>query len=216
MGKTILHPPVAPEILSGEFLIRRPGATLADYERLADEDTRLELIDGALIMHSPANIRHESLFKFLLFLLDGYGTRSGAGQAYGSRTPLMLDLGLDEARRVEPDIIFIRTENLHRLGDTALEGPADLVIEILSPATREYDLGEKRGVYADAGVPEYWMIDPMDQRFLADRPAGTRVSEQKTGRHDSASVPGFWIDVGWLWQTPTPDVQACLRQILGV
>ena len=207
----MLRPPIAPEMLAGEFIFKRFGATVADYERLADEDTRLELIDGVLIMHSPANVRHETLFKFLLFLLDTYATKSGAGQVFGSRTPLILE----KERRVEPDLLFIKTENLHRLGDVALEGPADLVIEILSPATRDYDLGEKSDLYAAAAVPEYWMIDPMEERFYADRPAGTRASDQRSGRYESASMPGFWIDVAWLWQRPVPNVDDCLDQILG-
>ncbi len=162
-------------------------------------------------MHSPANVRHELLFKFLLRLLDGHATRHDLGLVLGSRTPMIFE----EDCRVEPDLLFIRKENLGRLGDTALEGPADLVVEILSPATRGYDRGEKRDVYAAAGVPEYWMIDPMRGRFLVDRPAGTRAAELSAGRCESAALPGFRIDATWLFRDPLPSADACLREIFG-
>ena len=132
------------------------------------------------------------------------------GRVFGSRTPMFLD----EERRFEPDLLFVANANLARLGDVALTGPADLVIEILSPATRDYDLGEKRTAYAAAGVPEYWMVDPQAATLLVDRPAGTRVAELKTGRYETPVLPGFLLDVAWLWQDPLPDAGACLTSIL--
>jgi Uma2 family endonuclease len=196
-------------MLSGEFLFKRYGATLEDYNRAADEDTRLELLDGVLIMHSPANVRHERQFGFLLALLDGFAIRTGSGIVLGSRTPMVLD----DERHFEPDLLFVKTGHLHRLGEVALTGPADLVIEILSPATRDYDLGEKREAYAAGGVPEYWMIDARVKRFLVDRPAGTRVAELSHERYETEAIPGFWLNVGWLWQEPLPDAGTCLGQI---
>jgi len=205
-----IHPSIAPEMLAGEYLFRRYGATVADYDRAADEDTRLELIDGILIMHSPANVRHEDIFWFVGSLLRGYAQATHTGRVFGSRTPLHLS----DERRVEPDLLFILNEHLGRLGDVALTGPADVVIEILSPATRDYDLGEKRSLYADAGVPEYWIIDPAESRFLVDRPAGKQVAELSEEHYTSEALASFWLDVGWLWQEPLPDPQACLAQIV--
>jgi Uma2 family endonuclease len=197
-------------MLAGEFLFKRYGATVEEYERAADEDTRLELLDGVLIMHSPANVRHERQFGFLLTLLDGFAVRTGTGIVLGSRTPMVLD----DERHFEPDLLFIKAEHLHRLGEVALAGPADLVVEILSPATRDYDLGDKRDAYAAGGVPEYWMIDAQARRFLVDRPAGTRVMELSRERYETQAIPGFWLDVDWLWQDPLPDPGTCLAQIL--
>ena len=207
MGKAA----IISEMVAGEYLFRRYGASAADYERAANEDTRLELIDGVLIMHSPASVGHERLFSFLYRLLTGNVNATGAGEVFGSRTPVVFD----DDRRVEPDLLFIKREHLDRLGEVALAGPADVVVEILSPATRDYDLGEKRDVYAEAGVPEYWIVDPMNSVLLIDRPAGTRVVELAEGRFESQILPGFWLDVSWLWQQPLPDPQRCVNQILG-
>jgi Uma2 family endonuclease len=201
---------IIPEMVTGEYIFRRYGATVADYEHAANEDARLELLDGVLIMHSPANVKHEDLFWFLGGLLRGYAGMKRLGRVFGSRTPI----NLEDERRFEPDLIFIKNENLHRLGDTALVGPPDLAIEILSPATRDYDLGEKREAYADAKIAEYWIIDPMDQVLLVDRPAGNRHCELANGRYESAALAGFWLDVAWLWQSPLPDANACLQTVL--
>lgn len=209
VGRADLPGPIPPEMVEGEYLLERHGATLADYERIANEDTRLDFFDGVLVMHSPANVKHEDTFWFLGMLLRGFVMPRGLGRVFGSRTPL----SLAGDRRVEPDLLFVRTENLGRLRDVEFEGPADLVIEILSPATRDYDLGRKRAIYAEAGVPEYWMIDPAASRLLVDRPAGQRTTEMNSGRYDAAAIPGFWIDVAWLWQNPLPDPAECLKQI---
>jgi Uma2 family endonuclease len=202
---------VPSEMLAGEYLFRRYGATVADYEKAADEDSRLELLDGVLIMHSPASVHHEHLFWFLGSLLRGYVEAKRLGRVFGSRTPMVLD----DERRFEPDLLFVSDRNLARLGEVALSGPADLLIEILSPATRDYDLGEKRQAYADGHVPEYWVVDPQARLILVDRPAGQRVLELASGRLESPNLPGFWLEVGWLWQDPLPEAGRCLAQILG-
>lgn len=195
-------------LLAGEFLVFRFGATLADYEAIATEDTRLELIDGVLVMHSPANVGHERLFHFLSKLLGLWVGRHDMGVLLGSRTPMILD-----DRRFEPDLLFIRKENLYRLGEVALDGPADLVVEILSPATSEYDMGKKRTAYAEGGVPEYWIIDRDERQFLVDRPAGKRYAQLPTGLYQTPALPGFTLNVDWLWQDPLPDPLECLQSM---
>jgi Uma2 family endonuclease len=207
MGKVL----IPSEMVSGEYLFKRYGATVEDYDRAAEEDTRLELIDGILVMHSPASVRHERIFGFLLSLLQGYANKTRAGIVLGSRTPMFLE----EDQRFEPDLLFIQQRHLDRLGETALVGPADLVVEILSTATRDYDLNEKRNAYAAGAVPEFWIVDPMASVFLADRPAGTRQAELVRGRYESESLPSFWLDVEWLWQEPLPDAGECLAKILA-
>lgn len=202
---------VPDEMLAGEYLFMRYGATTADYERAADEHTRLELLDGVMIMHSPANVRHERIFWFLGAMLQGFVVPRDLGIVLGSRTPMHLD----EERRFEPDLLFLSKANAARLGETAVSGPADLVVEILSPATRAYDLGQKRDAYAAGGVPEYWLVDVAESNVLIDRPAGQRVTERGAGSVETPALPGFRLDVGWLWQDPPPDPHACLQQVIA-
>jgi Uma2 family endonuclease len=98
-----------------------------------------------------------------------------------------------------------------------MEGPADLVIEVASPADQRRALRLKLPRYRQAGIREIWVIDPYTRTLRVEALEGAtyRVRELTTGRLDSAALPGFWIEVSWLWQQPLPSVLACLRQILG-
>lgn len=205
-----MHQQLVPiEMLDGEYLFRRYGASLEEYEHAATEDSRIELIDEMLVMHAPASERHEDLFRFLVRVIDGYAEDRRLGKVYGSRMAMILGA----KRRFEPDLAFVRLENLGRVTPTSIQGPADLIIEILSPATRDYDLNEKRRAYADGGVPEYWMIDPDSRRLFVDRPAGRRHAELTEGVIEPLALPGLRLDVSWLWQEPLPLVSECMARL---
>ena len=67
---------------------------------------------------------------------------------------------LSEENVVQPDILFVARTRLHIVGKTNIPGAPDLVVEILSPGTRQKDLAIKRKIYARFGVQEYWIVDP--------------------------------------------------------
>lgn len=201
---------VAEELHGGEFIYRHFGATVDDYCRLANEDTHLELIDGVLTMHSPASFRHERVFLFLASLAEAYASRKKLGMVVGSKAAVVLD----EERRVEPDIVFLKTEHLNQIGEVWINGPVDWIVEILSPATRDHDLGDKRRIYSDAGIPELWFIDLAQSRILIERPAGQRIVEIQRGRAQCEALAGFWIEADWLWQKDPPIALDCLSEIL--
>jgi hypothetical protein len=104
--------------------------------------------------------------------------------------------GTDEFR--EPDVVFLLTENLGRMGEDYAEG-ADLVMEVMSDDDRRRDIETKRFEYARAGIPEYWLVDPMLRRITVLRLEGDRYavhSESKPGeRAASALLAGFDLDV---------------------
>ena len=70
------------------------------------------------------------------------------------------DVILTDENIVQPDILFVSNERLGIIGEANISAPPDLVIEILSPSTRNKDLEIKRKVYAGFGVREYWIVDP--------------------------------------------------------
>jgi Uma2 family endonuclease len=183
-----------------------------DFYRLAGEDSNLEYLDGGLWVREAASNRHEALFGFLLVLLTGFLDERGGGIVRGSRYPMRLD----ERWSPEPDLMVVRDEHLDRVQELRLEGPADLVIDIASAGAPRHDLHKKLPRYREAGIPEIWLVDPSAEtvevnRRQAARYETTRVHE---GRLESPVVPGFWLDVGWLWTDPLPSTLACLRQIL--
>ncbi|MBD3253893.1 MAG: hypothetical protein GF383_02320 [Candidatus Lokiarchaeota archaeon] len=73
---------------------------------------------------------------------------------------------LSEKWNPEPDLMVIKPEHYNRIMETRIQGPADLVIEILSPTTRELDLTKKLPHFRQAGVEEVWIIAPENQEFI--------------------------------------------------
>ena len=86
--------------------MRKFGVSEEEYEEFTDEDTKAELFDGTLIIHSPASIRHEDIFGFLYFLMRGYAEHKRLGKVLGSRAtmhlgPCMLEYFICEGREAE-------------------------------------------------------------------------------------------------------------------
>lgn len=198
--------------LEPPFVLIKPAVSEEEFYALEGEDSDWEFLDGRLVM-SPASNRHENLFRFLLMILSGFLDERGGGAVRGSRYPMRLD----ERWSPEPDLMVVREENLGRMGEQRLEGPADLVIEIVSAGDLRFEEREKLPRYRQARIPEIWLIDPYAESVGVET-LGTRgyqVASQREGRLASTVVPGFWIEVGWLWREPLPSSLACLREILG-
>jgi Uma2 family endonuclease len=116
----------------------------------------------------------------------------------------------------EPDILFISQEHLDRLKETYLEGPADLVVEIVSPESRLRDRGEKYAEYEMGGVREYWLIDLEERQadfYELDGRGRYRRLEPEAGIYRSQVLSGFWLKVEWLWRDPLPPVLGVLREL---
>lgn len=88
------------------YLVWKYGVTEEEFDRLTDEDTKADLLDGMLIIHSPASLRHERIFMFLSFLINGSVESKRLGIVAGSR----LTMHLARCRKFEPDLLFVRRE----------------------------------------------------------------------------------------------------------
>lgn len=100
-----------------------------------------------------------------------------------------------------PDLLFIRRDRLYIVGSKAIEGAPDLVIEILSPSTKCRDLGRKADIYAQFGVPEYGIVDPVAQTLTIFARRGDRYEEvpPSGGTARSNVLPGLALDVAALF-----------------
>jgi Uma2 family endonuclease len=192
-----------------------PAKTKLSYEeflKLYDEDTRAEWVDGEVILLSPASNRHQDLSGFLTAILRAYAEAKQLGVVRSA--PFQMKLGLSGR---EPDLLFVAKEHLQRLKENYLDGPADLVIEIISPESRLRDRGEKLAEYELAGVREYWLIDPEEQRadfyILGDDGRYDRRRPRPDGRYRSEVLKGFELDTNWLWRSPLPSVLEVLREL---
>jgi Uma2 family endonuclease len=194
------------------YLLIRPVSGEEEFYALAGEDRGWEFLDGKLVM-SPASERHEDLFGFLGTLLRGFLDSRGGGVVRGSRYPMRLD----ERWSPEPDLLVVRRERRHLLTSKFLDGPADFVIEIASEADPRFEEREKLPRYEEAGIPEIWLVKPVDRVVAVRSRSGDAYEEtlHRSGRLASRQVPGFWIDADWLWQEELPSSLGCLQRILG-
>jgi len=181
-----------------------------------DEDSLAEWIDGDVVRVSPASRRHQAISDFVLRVFGDYVEQRELGQVISA--PFQMKTGPHLGGR-EPDVLFVGREHLERLKETYLDGPADLVVEVVSPESRLRDRGEKLAEYEMGGVHEYWIIDAEKQQadfYLLD--ADGHYERKRTdaeGTYRSHVVPGFWLNERWFWQEPLPRALSVLRE-LGV
>ncbi|MGL4610413.1 MAG: Uma2 family endonuclease [Trueperaceae bacterium] len=176
----------------------------------ADEDVRAEWVDGRVELMSPASRFHQFLARFLTNILQYYVEVNDVGEVIPAPFQMKIDLAI--AGR-EPDILFIAKENLDNLKDNYLEGPADLAIEILSPESRVRDRGTKFYEYEQAGVKEFWLLDPTRQQaeFYQLQDGIYQVVPSLDGIYQSNAIKGLWVNVTWFWQLPLPKTQDVVR-----
>ncbi len=187
--------------------------TLEEFLSL-DEDVWAEWEDGEVIVMAPASRIHQDIAGFLATLFRLFLEAHDLGQVY----PAPFAMHLPKTRRVrEPDLLVVLKENLHRLQKTHLQGPADLVLEILSEESALRDRGTKFAEYELEGVKEYWLIDPQGQRIdvfvLGEGGRFQRQKPDRQGFYRSEVLKGFRLKPEWLWQEPLPKVTDVLREM---
>jgi Uma2 family endonuclease len=182
------------------------------FDELVDEDTKAELIDGVMIVHSPASMEHDNIGGFVRGLMGFCSDAKGLGVVLGPDSLIHLAPG----RKCAPNVFFIRQAQVPVPLPKEFEGVPALVVEVLSPSNRRYDLCDKRQIYREAGVEEVWFIDSGLRQIIVDRRrAGSSTEEIVTaGRVSSAVLQGFWVNASWLWAQPLPNRFICLEEIL--
>ena len=132
--------------------------TYEDYLKTPD-DVRYELIEGDLLMTPSPVTKHQRILRELGFELLSFARVKDLGEIFLAP----FDVHLDNENVVEPDILFISKQRLHIIGEKNVQGPPDLVIEILSESTANRDLVQKKRLYAKFGVKEYWIVIPGEE-----------------------------------------------------
>lgn len=134
--------------------------TSEDYWNLPEGD-RAELINGQLYAMAPPSRVHQKLILKFSYTFENY-IQSHHGNCEIYPAPFAVNLDADDKNWVEPDISVICDRS--KLTDRGCKGAPDFVIEIVSPSSRKMDYSTKNVLYSEAGVREYWIVDPAKER----------------------------------------------------
>jgi Uma2 family endonuclease len=176
--------------------------TYEDYCRLPEDGHRYEVIRGFLYVTPAPAYKHQLVVGALSFVLRSYVQERGLGVVLTAPFDVRLPFGAGSP--VQPDLMFFRAGNTPGWEDLSFEGAPDLLAEVLSPGTRGRDRNVKLKAYQDAGVPEYWLVDP-EARTVVIHALGEdgRYAELARGgvgdSVGSAALPGFRVQVGTLF-----------------
>lgn len=137
-----------------------------DYIYSLPEGQRAELIDGVVYDMAPPNRIHQKISGRLHQKIANYiDAKNGTCEVYSA--PFGVFLSTDDTCYVEPDVSVICDKD--KLTDKGCNGAPDFIIEIVSPSSRKMDYRTKMTLYADAGVREYWIVDPEKERTTVYR-----------------------------------------------
>lgn len=130
--------------------------TYKDYAALPDDGRRYEVVNGVLFMApSPGGAHQDATSRFNYYLLTNV---EFAGLGKVRLAPFDVELAPNVV--VQPDVLVVLNASREKITESRIVGAPDLVIEVSSPSTANYDRREKYDAYARAGVPEYWIADP--------------------------------------------------------
>jgi Uma2 family endonuclease len=176
------------------------------------EDLRAEWVDGEVIIMSPASVEHEQLLIWLFNVLHPFVEHHDLGVILGSNVTVRL---ASQKRRRIPDLLFVSTSRQGLIKQNHVEGPPDLIIEVVSPDSQTRDRRKKHSEYEKGGVREYWILDPLSQRMEAYTLEGGEfvALESKKGVIRSALLDGFYLRSAWLWRRPLPKVVEIQKEL---
>lgn len=210
---------IPPETLidpaEGETIIAQ-GVSFENFLTYFGEK-RSEWLMGKVISIVTNTTQHNRILSFLLYFINLFLTFKPIGEVLLAGIPMYVG---DARPAREPDLLFVYNDHRVRIKATYLDGPADLVVEIVSPESEIRDRATKLSEYEAAGVAEYWLIDPprtewviyhlgQDGRYHP-RPVDAR------GRVNSAVLPGLALNANLLWQEnplSSPDLIEMARQL---
>lgn len=140
--------------------------TVAEFREIEydDSDTNwYELLDGELMKRDGSAFRaptpeHQRLVRRLIIALDAYINAHQLGEVLSSP----IDVFLDDVNVPQPDLVFVATDQLSIITKNGIEGVPRLVVEIISPTSIVRDRINKKALYEQAGVAEYWLVDPQN------------------------------------------------------
>ena len=134
----------------------KPPRTIREVYDALLEGTLAQLIENQLVMSPSPTDNHQKVLNRINFLIFKFLEDNPIGELRIA----LYDVHLDDENVYQPDILFIRNDQLSNIRKDGFYGAPSLVIELLSPGTARYDRHQKKVVYERIGVQEYWIVDP--------------------------------------------------------
>jgi Uma2 family endonuclease len=177
-----------------------------------DIDPHTEWVNGEVVPMAPVSDEHSDEQVFLIQILGMFVDARELGKLRVE--PFQMKTGPNLPGRAA-DILFVAKKNIPRLKKNHLEGPADLVVEIISPGSQSVDRGDKYFEYEAGGVKEYWLIDPLRKQaefYLLGRNGVYQLAPVRDGVFRSTVLKGLWLKVAWLWKNPRLSILAVQKE----
>lgn len=179
--------------------------TYEDLWRIREaSDERLEIIEGELFATPPATPMHQVILGRLAVLFD----RAMGAPRVGEVLPAMLDVRLANDTVVQPDLMILLAGRLKLIAEWGIDGPPNLLAEIVSAFSGVRDGAWKRDLYARHSIPEYWLVDPEKHTvtvFTDPCDAGYRTNIVSSDVAISATIPGLPADLAPLFTSIFDD-----------
>jgi Uma2 family endonuclease len=173
--------------------------TYADYVALPDDGQRHEILAGKIAVTPAPGRRHQEVVGELFAVLHGHAKARRLGQVFVSP----FDVILDDTSIVQPDIVYVVSGRLGIVVERGVEGAPSLVVEVISPSTRQRDRSAKLDLYARHGVAHCWVVDPEARSIEAYvLQSGAYVLQARASGHDSLRAepfPDLAIPASTLW-----------------
>ena len=174
--------------------------TYDDLLAMPDDGNRYELIFGEIVMSPAPATKHQHVLGQLYLRFSNHLKRCGLGVVF--LPPYDVRFSIHSV--VQPDLLVVRRERAAIVTKRNVYGSPDLVVEILSPSNRMQDLTTKAVLYADFGVPEYWIVDPETDRITINvlRDGQYAALQGRGGLVRSEILPGLKVRVADVFAMP--------------
>ncbi|MEZ4672167.1 MAG: Uma2 family endonuclease [Anaerolineae bacterium] len=210
--------------------VNTPQSSLAERERLyggkivaenvsyeefltGSYGTHVEWVNGAVIEMSPVKTEHGRLNSFLEFLLTYLLDRTIGGVVH--RDPVVMRAKPELPGR-QPDLQVILPDRMHYIKENEVAGPANLVVEIVSPESSKRDRGDKHDEYEQGGVQEYWILDPQRKEtlfYVRGEDELFHLTLPVEGVYNSTVLPQLTLKVDILWQAKLPTTTEIIQMV---
>jgi Uma2 family endonuclease len=170
-----------------------PRYTAEEVRKFDDPRLRFEVIKGELFVTPAPGTRHQRAVRELVGILHTYVERHGLGEALPS--PYEVEFADDTA--VQPDVLVILGDRAERLAPERLYGAPSLAVEVISYSSKRTDRLQKRQLYLEGGVEEYWIVDPalrQVERWVPDSGLPQLLTERLAWQ-PQPSMPALEIDL---------------------